>query len=213
MKCRGFFVSFFMLFYQNIFVPVITVTMGAHAERMAESQNRNSWRKKGNRIDGGRYPLDVIIEGDTGYTQQFERQQNKEAVANFNARIMAWGAMVDKDLKLSIGKWVDVDKKLSKSLKQNYRHFGQPVMDGEEITSIGFRFKEEGVFVHLGVGKGYNMENGTRILTKKNGSDWNREPKPWFNPVIERHIPELIEIIKEYCGTLIVNTTRIYINR
>ena len=186
--------------------------MGAHAERMAQSQNKNNWRKKGNQFDGGRFPLDVIIEGDTGYTQQFERQQNKEAVANFNARIQGWGAKVDKALGSSIERWIDNDKKLSRSLKQNYRHYGKPVMDGKEITSIGFSFKEEGIFVHLGVGRGYNMENGTRILTKKSNDKWNRQPKPWFNPTIEQHIPELVAIVKEYCGTLLVNTTRIYIN-
>lgn len=186
--------------------------MGAHAERMAESQNRNSWRKKDNRLDTGRYPLDVIIEGDTGYTQQFERQQDKKAVATFNASIRAWGESVDKDLKSSIKSHITTDKNLSKSLKQNYRHFGKPPMDGQEITSIGFRFKEEGIFVHLGVGMGYNMENGTRILTKKSDNKWNRQPKPWFNAVIERHIPELVEIVREYCGSLIINTTRIYIN-
>lgn len=186
--------------------------MGAHAERMAESQNRNGWRKKGNRFGTGRYPLDVIIEGDTGYTQQFERKQNKEAVANFNAKVQAWGTMVNDGLIYSIARWIKDDEKLSESMKQNYRHYGKRPAKGEEITSVGFSFKEEGIYVHLGVGKGYNMENGTRILTKKSNKEWKRKPKPWFNPVIEQHIPQLIEIVKEYCGTLIVNTTRIYIN-
>ena len=186
--------------------------MGAHAERMAQSQNRNSWRSKSNRMGEERFPLDLIIEGDTGYTQQFERQQNQKAVAAFNAKIRAWGAMVDLDLRASIGQRIDSDKELSESLKQNYRHFGKRVMKGQEITSIGFGFKEEGIYVHLGVGRGYNMEGGTRVLTKKTDNKWNRQPKSWFNPVIERHIPALVEIVREYCGELIVNTTRIYIN-
>ena len=185
--------------------------MGAHAERMMQGQNRGSWRSKSN-FFGNRYPLDVVIEGDAGYTQQFERQQNKEAVAEFNANVRAWGKKVDDALRLSVARWIDTDKKLSKSLKQNYRHYGKTPMDGQEITSIGFGFKAEGVYVHLGVGRGYNMENGTRILTKTTDNEWKREPKPWFNPVIEQHIPELVEIVKKYCGTLLVNTTRIYIN-
>lgn len=187
--------------------------MGAHAERMAQGNNRSGWRNKGHQLAGGRYPLDVIIEGDTGLTQQFERQQDKEAVAAFNAKIRAWGSKVDAALRGSIEDKIDKDVKLSGSLKQNYRHYGKPVADGEEVTSIGFSFKPEGIYVHLGVGRGYNMEGGTRVLTKKNGKEWNRHPKPWFNPVIEQHIPELIEIVKEYCGALLVNTTRIYINR
>lgn len=185
--------------------------MGAHAERLAQSNNRNNWNKN-NRFAGERYPLDVIIEGDTGITQQYERQQDKEAVAVFNAKIQAWGTKVDAALHTSIGNNIVSDKKLSKSMKQNYRHYGEQPTGGKEITSIGFRFKEEGVYVHLGVGRGYNMEGGTRILTKKTDNKWNREPKPWFNPVIEQHLPELVEIVREYCGTMIVNATRIFIN-
>lgn len=181
--------------------------------RLKINKNRNSWQNKSNHLAGGRYPLDVIIEGDTGLTQQFERQQDKEAVAAFNAKIRGWGSKVDAALRGSIEDKIDKDVKLSGSLKQNYRHYGKPVADGEEVTSIGFSFKPEGIYVHLGVGRGYNMEGGTRVLTKKNGKEWNRHPKPWFNPVIEQHIPELIEIVKEYCGALLVNTTRIYINR
>ena len=164
-------------------------------------------------MPGERYPLDVIIEGDTGITQQWGRQQDKEAVATFNAKVRAWGNQVDAALRASIDNWITKDVKLSKSLKQNYRHYGKPIAEGQEVTSIGFAFKPEGIYVHLGVGMGYNMQGGTRILTKKTDDKWNRQPKPWFNPVIEQHIPALIEIVREYCGTLLVNTTRIFINR
>lgn len=174
-------------------------------------QRNHSWGNK-NKFPGKRFPIDVTIEGDTGITQQFERQQDKEAVKIFNQKIKAWGQKVDSALRTSISRWIIEDKQLSGSLKQNYRHYGKPPKKGEEITSIGFRFNVEGVYVHLGVGRGYNMEGGTRVLTKKSNSEWRRVPKPWFNSVIEQHIPELTEIVKEYCGSLIINTTRIYIN-
>lgn len=188
-------------------------SMGSHGERLAMEKNRNSWRSKGNQMSGERYPLDVIIEGDTGITQQWERQQDKEAVATFNAKVRAWGDQVNGALQSSIDNWITKDVKLKGSLKQNYRHYGKKIAEGEEVTSIGFGFRPEGIYVHLGVGRGYNMQGGTRILTKKSNSEWNRNPKPWFNPVIEQHIPALIEIVREYCGTLLVNTTRIFINR
>lgn len=188
-------------------------SMGSHGERLAMEKNRNSWRGKANQLGGERYPLDVIIEGDTGITQQWERQQDKEAVALFNARVQDWGSKVNAVLKLSIRELVANDKKLSGSLKQNYRHYGKPIVAGEEVTSIGFGFRPEGIYIHLGVGRGYNMEGGTRVLTKKSNKEWNRNPIPWFNPIIEQAIPELVEIVREYCGTLLVNTTRIFINR
>ena len=200
--------------------------MGLNKRLYEEKQNR---KVKYNRMPDNRWPLDVTIEGDTGMTQQWERQQDTKAVALFNKKIRAWGAKVDSALRTSIGIHIEEDKELSKSLKQNYRHFGKSPphssyaqrrvgrrvgsLRGEEITSIGFRFREEGIFVHLGVGKGYNMEGGTRVITKKTDREWRRRPKPWFNSIIEKHIPELVEIVKEYCGSLIINTTRIYINR
>lgn len=100
-------------------------SMGSHGERLAMEKNRNSWRGKANQLGGERYPLDVIIEGDTGITQQWERQQDKEAVAAFNARVQAWGTKVDGALRSSISNWITKDMKLSGSLKQNYRHYGK----------------------------------------------------------------------------------------
>ena len=88
-------------------------SMGSHGERLAMEKNRNSWRGKANQLGGERYPLDVIIEGDTGITQQWERQQDKEAVAAFNARVQAWGTKVDGALRSSISNWITKDMKLS----------------------------------------------------------------------------------------------------
>lgn len=184
--------------------------MGWGKRQYTEQSNR--WSSKQNRFPGQRYPIDVYIEGDTGITQQHERQMNKDAVVTFNNKVRQWGRKVDKALRSSIAQWITTDNKLSSSLKQNYRHFGKAPTAGEEITSIGFGFREEGVYVHLGVGKGYNMQGGTRILTKKTDNKWNRHPKPWFNPVIAQHIPELEQIVQEYCGNLVVNTMNIFIN-
>lgn len=183
--------------------------MGYYKNSGVEKQNRSSKRNRSSR-GGGMAPLDITIEGDSGYTQQFERQQDAAAVQEFNTKIKAWGALVDAALKTSIQTWVKEDKALSGSLKQNYRHWGKSVAKGEEITSIGFAFKESGLFLHLGVGRGYNMTNGTRTISTKDNV-WRRQPKPWFNPVIEQFIPELQQIVQEYCGAMIINTTKIFI--
>lgn len=184
--------------------------MGAHAERMAGNGRRNRSRKRG----GEGYPLDIWIEGDTGLTQQWERQQDTKAVARFNSRVRKWGQTVNSALKDSIGSLIGEDRTLSASLKQNYRHWGKTPMAGQEITSIGFGFEEAGLYVHLGVGRGYNREGGTVVVTKKHNRDlMNRQPKPWFDPVIEQHLPALQQIVQEYCGDLFIDTTRILIDR
>ena len=96
--------------------------MGLNKRLYEEKQNR---KVKYNRMPDNRWPLDVTIEGDTGMTQQWERQQDTKAVALFNKKIRAWGAKVDSALRTSIGIHIEEDKELSKSLKQNYRHFGK----------------------------------------------------------------------------------------
>ena len=170
--------------------------------------------RRNRRSRGEGYPIELYIEGDTGITQQWERQQDKEAVAKFNRQVRAWGRTVNAALQASIGKMITEDKTLSGSLKQNYRHWGKVPQAGQEITSIGFAFEEAGLYVHLGVGRGYNREGGTVVVTKKHNRDkMERQPKPWFDPVIEQHIPALEKIVTDYCGTLFINTTRILINR
>lgn len=169
---------------------------------------------KRNRLKRGEgYPIELYIEGDPGLTQQWERQQDRKAVAAFNRKVRAWGATVNAALNSSIDSMIEDDNNLSKSLKQNYRHWGKRPKAGQEITSIGFGFEEAGLYVHLGVGRGYNREGGTVVVTKKHNRDMMRRPKPWFDPVIEQHIPELQQIVVDYCGNLFINTTNILINR
>ena len=183
-------------------------------KRQAEAMtNRRSWGQKSNSLGGRAWPIEVSVEGDTGITQRHQRELDAKAVAKFNREVRAWGKMVNDALKWTIRWNVAKDEHLSASLKQNYRHYGKTVQAGEEITSIGFSFVEEGIYVHLGVGRGYAMEGGTRIITKKTNRDDLRKPKDWFNSIIRYNIDSLGEIVKNYCGDLYLNASQIYINR
>ena len=179
--------------------------MGAHAERMAGYGKKNRGSK--------RYPLELYIEPTQAMQQQWERQQDTKAVAAFNRQVRAWGRMVNAALNSSIESMIETDRNLSRSLKQNYRHWGKAPRAGQEITSIGFGFEEAGLYVHLGVGRGYNREGGTVVVTKRHNRDMMRQPKPWFDPVIEERLPALEKIVTDYCGELFINTSRILINR
>lgn len=205
---RGFF--YVLLFPSSISYFCIMGVMKRIIEQNQNS-NRSRWRDKSN-VLGNRGPLDITIE-NVSYTDQYQREQDKEAVATFNAKLMGWGYKVRQQLVASIRTRIETDRILSNSLKVHYRHWGKPVKAGQEITSIGFSFVEEGLYVHLGVGVGYNMQNGTRVLTKKSDKVWRRFPIEWFNPIVEQNIPDLERIVTDYCGKLIINTTRIYINR
>ncbi|MCX6267671.1 MAG: hypothetical protein NTW16_09985 [Bacteroidetes bacterium] len=148
-------------------------------------------------------PFDVSIN-EPGKTQRFSRSRNTEEMETFNERLKSWGNKVRSALPVSISSHGIGGKQLKRSIRNTYYYeFG-------EIFRLGFSFAREGIFVHKGVGRGYNMVNGMVVKTSKT-SGFNRKPKPWFNPVVESFIPELEQIIKEYTETAIVNSSRIYI--
>jgi hypothetical protein len=149
-------------------------------------------------------PFDVGIE-EQGKTQRFERSQwRPEEAQAFNERLMAWGAKVNGSMPASISSHGIGGKRLRSSIRNNYYY------EYGEIFRLGFSFSREGIFVHKGVGRGYRMNNGIVVKVSKTAGH-NRVPKPWFNPVIESHMPEMEQIVVDYTKTAIVNSTRIYI--
>jgi hypothetical protein len=70
------------------------------------------------------------------------------------------------------------------------------------INRIGIKFPRHMVFVHKGVGKGVPAILAGTAAT-------NRQPKEWFNPVVETKVDELADIVAENIGDLVVKNLRI----
>lgn len=68
------------------------------------------------------------------------------------------------------------------------------------VNKIGFKMPRHMVFVHKGVGRGTKI---TQVGTT------NRKPKPWFNPVIEKNLPDLVNIVADHNGTMVLNAVMI----
>jgi hypothetical protein len=64
------------------------------------------------------------------------------------------------------------------------------------VSKIGIKFPQHMVYVHKGVGK------GTPIARQ---GMTNRKAKEWFNPVIDKNIEQLADIIADGLGESIVN--------
>jgi hypothetical protein len=79
---------------------------------------------------------------------------------------------------------------------------------------VGFSFERHGVFVHKGVGRGYQSNGkGFAIRTAKNPpAKQERVAVEWFNPVLEKHIPELADKIAEINADAAVNATKMKIS-
>lgn len=155
-------------------------------------------------------PFEIEITGESTIAK-YNRNKNVEDVQKFNAAITAWGDKVRSGLVGSIGSLVKEDKKLSSTLKNNY-YADNKSWSGrlEEIDRIGFSFKPEGVYIHMGVGRGYHRNGGVTTRTSKQNT-MGRKPVLWFNPVIKQFMPELDKIVSQYSTDLIINHTRIYL--
>jgi hypothetical protein len=68
------------------------------------------------------------------------------------------------------------------------------------VNRISFRMPRHMVFVHKGVGRGTKI---TDVGSTK------RVAKPWFNPVIERKIDELVDIVADHQGAMVLNAIMI----
>jgi len=82
------------------------------------------------------------------------------------------------------------------------------------ITGLSFVFERHGVFVHKGVGRGYEMQGNTVVRTAKSDASLvtrEREPFEWFNPIIEQSLPELADKLAEINADAVVNATRMLI--
>lgn len=95
------------------------------------------------------------------------------------------------------------------------------------ISSVSIKFERHGVFVHKGVGRGYEMKGGVVIRTAKSDPPGTgnhsmphgkhdrmveRHPYEWFNPVIIETLPELANKLAEINAEAAINATRMTIN-
>ena len=139
-------------------------------------------------------------------------------VAKHNAIVKKWAPKVKRQLKNSTmvrftnGKHTSfvmrkgrMEGKLSESVKAR---IGKK-MGVSELVS--FSFERHGIFVHKGVGKGYEMKGGVVIRTTKSASAEQRNPVSWFNPILERYIPLLANDIATVNANAALNAVKMHV--
>ncbi len=128
---------------------------------------------------------------------------------NFNPQeqnnlIKKWVPKVRRNLKSNAKKFVNgktesfvtkgnrVEGKLKDSIK------GRTGMEDGVIEFASFSFERHGVFVHKGVSKGHGVLNP-------------RHKEEWFNPALDKHLPELADKLAEINTDASINATRLQI--
>ena len=133
-----------------------------------------------------------------------------------NEAIALWTSMVQSRLRSNTAGFVNgkesvisrpgrTEMKLTDSIKaRTGQKFGV-------IDRATFSFERHGVFVHKGVGKGYQMQGGMVVRTAKGPVTKERKPNEWFNPVLDQSLPELANKLAEINADAVLNATKIMI--
>ena len=148
-------------------------------------------------------------------------QPDPQTVQQQNALVLKWAPMVRSSLRGS-ARWFSDGKTESFVIrdggKQTEKKLAASIMSkvGKEFglaNYVGFSFERHGVFVHKGVGRGY-QSNGNGFITRTAmypAKHQERVAVEWFNPVLEKYIPELADKITEINADAAVNATRMMI--
>lgn len=174
--------------------------MGAEKNAAA---NKSAERKAKNKITAsGTQDNGVILEQNTAVIKWIPKVKN---ALRSSARWFTDGkteSMVIRDH----GK--QLEKKLSKSIESKFRK------EFSVINNVSFQFERHGVFVHKGVGRGYKSNGkGFVVRTAKNPARKNeRTAVEWFNPILDKNIPQLADKIAAINTDASVNATRMRIS-
>lgn len=159
-------------------------------------------------------------------TAMYQRVKDLESLNLFNSRVKSWAQKVEQELKASADSRFkhrdrEVSEKfprLSDSIQTKLRFDKTYKL---ETRSVGFSIARHGVYLHQGSGRGYGGLVGGKWTDKygklqhtnptsygKQGTG-NRNAEHWFNSIIERNAPELLDIVADYSLDLVVNLNSI----
>ena len=147
---------------------------------------------------------------------------SSEGVQQQNNIVKTWIPKVNRELRSSAS-WFQLGKtepfitrgtgakqrqegKLVNSIKPSTKQsFG-------EIDTITFSFERHGIFVHKGVGRGWEMKGKLVSRTAKGKmQNGGRNSVEWFNPVIDKNAPVLADQIAKINADAVLNATKLKI--
>lgn len=167
----------------------------------------------------------VIFESPAD-AMQIVRLEDREALKEFDAALKRWGEEVVEALRISSAKHTGVSHETDPSRRLTYSISYKVRYDKrfhKEPVSIGFRFVRHGIYLHHGAGRGEGGKIGSHWLDRlgqrketnpaslgKAGLG-SRKRQDWFNPVMDRYAPQLLDIAARYCADMVVHSEFLYI--
>jgi hypothetical protein len=127
------------------------------------------------------------------------RAWNRKSINGMKARLLQSGAKVHENKAKE-------EKRLVNDLRSYIRMYDLLP------ERLGFTFPRHGVFFYKGAGRGWNAKGGRLVRTAKGVQAGTRTRKDWFNPVIEKNINSLTDIVANNSADFTVNASRMLIN-
>lgn len=167
----------------------------------------------------------VVFESPAD-AMQIVRLEDREALKEFDEALKRWGEEVCQALRISSAKHTGVSHETDPSRRLTYSISYKVRYDKrfhKEPVAIGFRFARHGIYLHHGAGRGEGGKIGShwmdRLGQRKETNPASlgkagrgrRTPKDWFNPVMDRYAPQLLDIASRYCADMVVHSEFLYI--
>lgn len=195
------------------------------SENNAEVRRYNAARRKADKLSAA--PSSRLIRMETiSEVERYNIAKDADRLTAFNKEVERWQDSVSKQLKASIA---------SRSLR--IARELQPKAYTDQyglINRLGFSFPRHGVYIHKGAGRGQGgfmgskwnyikrvngIEINTSIVRHTNPAslgkqnEGNRNAYHWFDPVIKNRLPELSDICMRYFDTMLIDASKIYIEK
>lgn len=195
------------------------------SDNKAEVRRYNAAKRRADKLSSS--PSSRLIRMETiSEVERYNIAQDADRLTAFNKEVEQWQDSVSKQLRASIGsRSLRIARELQpKAYTDNYGL----------INRLGFSFPRHGVYIHKGAGRGQGGFMGSKwsYLKRVNGVEINtsiiRHTNPeslgkqnegkrlayhWFDPVIKNRLPELADICIRYFDTMIIDATKIYIEK
>lgn len=194
-------------------------------ENREELRRYNAARRRAERLAGADSSRLIRLE-TISETERFEMAKDADRLTAFNKAVERWADQVTSQLRATVS---------SRSLRIARELHPNLYTDKYGIVNrIGFSFPRHGIYIHKGAGRGQGGWLGSKWekIKKINGVEFstgivrhtdpsslgkqdsgNRRAFRWFDPVVKSRLGELESIVLEYFDTMILDATRIYIEK
>ena len=186
----------------------------------------NAAKRKQNSLSGAGASSLIRLE-TISETERYSMAQDADRVVEYNNAINAWQNSVAAQLRATIA---------ARSMRIARELHPKAYTDKYGIINqLGFSFPRHGIYIHKGAGRsqggtiGSNwtklkningIEVSTGIVKHTNPNSLNasqgtgnRNAFEWFDPVVRNRLPELADIVTRYFDTMLIDATRIFIDK